>query len=446
MKKIFIIPFVIVFSLQGVFNFIKVYKSYGNTIVMIDADISLLKPSERELYELQGKENNYFSYLLKKINRKDSHFTVLTDYRSDSLYNLFSSYYSKIEGELPTIFTDTTSGNSNALIFSQTLRIPIISIPIQFAVWINNYVRDIKKFKLKENEKCILGEILREKSLHLPDMTVDEYKEALTAIEHCFNEKDDESIHKEYALIKASALKFFETHCSDGSQLLKKALYEIFTKYNLIYFKNNFMNWVLDFDFLIAKLSIEEMLKNKNKVIVLYQGFADSTYLQKYLERRYILMSQVFSPIDAGTFPQKLKKQNQLLFKNAVNKEEIVQSYRNCIKNMLIEAANCIRTPASCDFCKTWEHFSQKRFLVCGCCKEVHYCSKGCQQKDWLTHKRNCLKKVRECQKCHKTTEQSKEFLVCGACPAVYYCSKECQKEDWKIHKIDCAYHLKNQK
>ena len=31
------------------------------------------------------------------------------------------------------------------------------------------------------------------------------------------------------------------------------------------------------------------------------------------------------------------------------------------------------------------------------------------------------------------------KFLVCGGCKSVSYCSMECQKEDWKIHKVICS-------
>ena len=34
--------------------------------------------------------------------------------------------------------------------------------------------------------------------------------------------------------------------------------------------------------------------------------------------------------------------------------------------------------------------------------------------------------------------EGAKAYSVCGGCKEMYYCSRECQKKDWKTHKPDC--------
>ena len=48
----------------------------------------------------------------------------------------------------------------------------------------------------------------------------------------------------------------------------------------------------------------------------------------------------------------------------------------------------------------------------------------------------NCLKKIeKECASCH-INGSTKEC----PCKQVYYCSKECQKKDWHIHKSICNF------
>ena len=38
------------------------------------------------------------------------------------------------------------------------------------------------------------------------------------------------------------------------------------------------------------------------------------------------------------------------------------------------------------------------------------------------------------CKECSKIGR----LFKCSRCKDVYYCSKECQKKDWKLHKIIC--------
>jgi hypothetical protein len=42
------------------------------------------------------------------------------------------------------------------------------------------------------------------------------------------------------------------------------------------------------------------------------------------------------------------------------------------------------------------------------------------------------------CNKCKVKESEDKKFLKCGRCEGVVYCSKECQKNDWAEHKAVC--------
>jgi len=65
-------------------------------------------------------------------------------------------------------------------------------------------------------------------------------------------------------------------------------------------------------------------------------------------------------------------------------------------------------TMSICDYCKTVT-MQEPRMMICGSCKGRHYCSKGCQKKDWKAgHKQVCAaefaaakqsKTTRLCQK-----------------------------------------------
>lgn len=40
---------------------------------------------------------------------------------------------------------------------------------------------------------------------------------------------------------------------------------------------------------------------------------------------------------------------------------------------------------------------------------------------------------------CGNCKEREKKMMVCGQCRQVYYCSRECQKKNWKEHKKSCS-------
>lgn len=54
----------------------------------------------------------------------------------------------------------------------------------------------------------------------------------------------------------------------------------------------------------------------------------------------------------------------------------------------------------TCTFCGVENTVPDTKFLACGQCKFVHYCSKGCQKSDWPRHKHVCMgsKKLNKAQ------------------------------------------------
>ena len=58
-------------------------------------------------------------------------------------------------------------------------------------------------------------------------------------------------------------------------------------------------------------------------------------------------------------------------------------------------------------------------------------------------------KKSKSKNKIHKSDEReprSEKFLYCGKCKTICYCSKECQTADWKDHKALCEHINTNSK
>jgi hypothetical protein len=43
------------------------------------------------------------------------------------------------------------------------------------------------------------------------------------------------------------------------------------------------------------------------------------------------------------------------------------------------------------------------------------------------------------CNKCNVKEPKDEKFLKCGRCKGIVYCSKECQKNDWPVHKTVCT-------
>jgi hypothetical protein len=65
-------------------------------------------------------------------------------------------------------------------------------------------------------------------------------------------------------------------------------------------------------------------------------------------------------------------------------------------------------------------------------------------QDDLLSHQRTLkafgqTEYAPECNKCNVKEPKDEKFLKCGRCEAVVYCTKECQKNDWPVHKTVCT-------
>jgi hypothetical protein len=45
-----------------------------------------------------------------------------------------------------------------------------------------------------------------------------------------------------------------------------------------------------------------------------------------------------------------------------------------------------------------------------------------------------------QCNRCNVDEPKDKKFLKCGRCEGVVYCSKDCQKNDWTEHKVVCKF------
>lgn len=94
--------------------------------------------------------------------------------------------------------------------------------------------------------------------------------------------------------------------------------------------------------------------------------------------------------------------------------------------------------------------------LLCSGCRQVKYCSRDCQAKEWTNHKKDCKimetkKDPKEIDDVAKKEPQEIEIvncaatgcndlgkLLCSRCRLVKYCSASCQGKEWKNHKKDC--------
>ena len=48
-------------------------------------------------------------------------------------------------------------------------------------------------------------------------------------------------------------------------------------------------------------------------------------------------------------------------------------------------------------------------------------------------------REAKTCGQCGRTQEEGEKFLVCGRCKVLAYCSKACQKQHWRGgHKVTC--------
>jgi len=68
-------------------------------------------------------------------------------------------------------------------------------------------------------------------------------------------------------------------------------------------------------------------------------------------------------------------------------------------------------------------------------CEDVQFCSQGCLNIAWPTHKKVCKEYKNKCFKCNISITN---ILKCSRCKIAMYCSKACQVEDWVNHKKTC--------
>lgn len=97
--------------------------------------------------------------------------------------------------------------------------------------------------------------------------------------------------------------------------------------------------------------------------------------------------------------------------------------------------------------------------LECTSCKKRGYCSRQCQEKDWIHHEEFCRevssrrerrrrrRKLKSQEKARRSvTPLSEDTCVCGkeaeyecsGCRKQGYCSETCQTEDWNFHEYYC--------
>ena len=86
------------------------------------------------------------------------------------------------------------------------------------------------------------------------------------------------------------------------------------------------------------------------------------------------------------------------------------------------------------------------RFRCCGACREVFYCSVGCQRKSWeCGHRGACStfrrRRRRMCDVCGRQCSFAEPpYPVCGGCDARRYCGEACQIADWEAgHARKCG-------
>jgi hypothetical protein len=101
-----------------------------------------------------------------------------------------------------------------------------------------------------------------------------------------------------------------------------------------------------------------------------------------------------------------LKLKEQFLARRKAINEQI----ENLAKKLIPKAEKTFKLlNTKCSFCKKTlievKDQGQKTLFKCGRCFEQRYCSKDCQEKDWPTHKKVCVKKISHKKKESKETK-----------------------------------------
>lgn len=128
-------------------------------------------------------------------------------------------------------------------------------------------------------------------------------------------------------------------------------------------------------------------------------------------------------------------------------RQQMLQNIDSAYRNPMLPS----RILTACEFCGSVNSDLKK----CSRCKCVSYCNSNCQQKDWENTHRMICRKIKSLKKgkeaCAKTLQKdvkhacsycsvfAEDVKACSKCRAVFYCSKICQENDWVNHKNACA-------
>jgi len=120
-------------------------------------------------------------------------------------------------------------------------------------------------------------------------------------------------------------------------------------------------------------------------------------------------------------------------------RSDLIRKYRSGMK---LPTRN-VPIPLYCYWC--YHDLIGPNLVYCQGCIQKVYCSKVCQELDWVRHKPLCESQYSEhlpfvwyCYKCHDDKKREKKQMYCKNCMKVVYCSKDCQVADWPDHKIIC--------
>lgn len=149
----------------------------------------------------------------------------------------------------------------------------------------------------------------------------------------------------------------------------------------------------------------------------------------KFYSCLYIVNSNSFRGFDVSMFMYHIKKENEI-FKN-ISKLETLFYGKECRIRTYEETVQFLK-----EFIKAVPYF-EKEFNTLNKVMKIFPDSlkKKFNRineliKPTIPKKFTCFKHCRCCDK--KSTKK------CSRCKNVYYCSRECQKKDWKFHKTEC--------